>query len=80
MKRFDLQKEGVISFANFFDMVTPFEKDYREMVENRPPVSTCSCRCPEVFMFTTRLNLKNLFNSLIDLENGFNMKKRDFAG
>lgn len=80
MKRFDLQKEGVISFANFFDMVTPFEKDYREMVENRPPNSTCSCRCPEVFMYTTRLNLKNLFNTLIDLENGFNMRKRDYAG
>lgn len=79
MKRFDLQKEGVINYADFFDMVTPYEKDYRNMVENRPPNSCCACRCPDVFMITTRIYLKNLFNSLIDYENKFNMAKKGYA-
>ena len=79
MKRFDLQKEGVINYADFFDMVTPYEKDYRNMVENRPPNSCCACRCPDVFMLTTRIYLKNLFNSLIDYENKFNMVKKGYA-
>ena len=79
MKRFDLQKEGVLNFADFFDMVTPYEKDYRTMVENRPPNSCCACRCPDVFMITTRIYLKNLFNSLIDYENKFNMAKKGYA-
>ena len=79
MKRFDLQKEGVINYADFFDMVTPYEKDYRNMVENRPPNSCCECRCPDVFMITTRIYLKNLFNSLIDQENKFNSAKKGYA-
>ena len=79
MKRFDLQKEGVINYADFFDMVTPYEKDYRNMVENRPPNSCCECRCPDVFMITTRIYLKNLFNSLIDYENKFNSAKKGYA-
>lgn len=79
MKRFDLQKEGVLNFADFFDMVTPYEKDYRTMVENRPPNSCCACRCPDVFMITTRIYLKNLFSSLIDYENKFNMAKKGYA-
>jgi Ca2+-binding EF-hand superfamily protein len=79
MKRFDLQKEGVLNFADFFDMVTPYEKDYRSMVENRPPNSCCACRCPDVFMCTTRVYLKNLFNILIDYENKFNCAKRGYT-
>ena len=79
MKRFDLQKEGVLNFADFFDMVTPYEKDYRSMVENRPPNSCCACRCPDIFMCTTRVYLKNLFSMLIDYENKFNCAKRGYA-
>ena len=28
MKRFDLQKQGVLNYADFFDMLVPFEKEY----------------------------------------------------
>ncbi len=79
MKRFDLQKQGMITFQDFFDIVTPFEKDYRNMVESRPPNSCCSCRCPDIFQFTTRVYLKNLFSSLIDYENKFNMVRSGFT-
>ena len=69
MKRFDLQKNGYLNFADFFDMVVPFEKSYRERVENRCPQSCCPCRSPDVFSDKTIYYLKNLFTLLIDSEN-----------
>ena len=72
MQRFDLQRNGYINYADFFDMVVPFEKNYRQRVESRPPRSCCPCRCPEVFSIKTIYYLKNLFNLIIDFENEIN--------
>ena len=72
MKRFDLQKNGYLNFADFFDLVVPFEKSYRERVENRCPQSCCPCRSPDVFSDKTIYYLKNLFTLLIDSENEIN--------
>ena len=72
MKRFDLQKNGYLNYADFFDMVVPFEKSYRERVENRCPQSCCPCRSPDVFSDKTIYYLKNLFTLLIDSENEIN--------
>jgi len=72
MQRFDLQRNGYINYADFFDMVVPFEKNYRQRVESRPPRSCCPCRCPEVFSTKTIYYLKNLFNLIIDFENEIN--------
>ena len=72
MKRFDLQNNGYLNFADFFDMVVPFEKSYRERVENRCPQSCCPCRSPDVFSDKTIYYLKNLFTLLIDSENEIN--------
>ena len=72
MKRFDLQKNVYLNFADFFDMVVPFEKSYRERVENRCPQSCCPCRSPDVFSDKTIYYLKNLFTLLIDSENEIN--------
>ena len=79
MKRFDLLKEGFINYENFFDMVVPFEKTYRDMVEFRVPNSCCSCRCPEIFSFSTRYALKSLFNLIIEQENKLNLMKRRYT-
>ena len=70
--RFDLQKQGIISFADFFDMVVPFEKEFRNKVEERLPRSCCSCRCLDAFSFNTISSLKNLFNLIINSENQIN--------
>ena len=80
LKRFDLQKEGVLNYADFFDMVTPFDKSYRGVVEHRSPNSCCSCRCIDMFLLTTRLLLKQLFMVLIDYESKFNYIKKEFTG
>ena len=79
MKRFDLQNQGFLNYADFFDMLVPYEKDYRNMVENRLPNSCCPCRCPDIFCCGTLCDLKNVFNLIIDLENDINNNRRLFG-
>jgi len=79
MKRFDLQNQGFLNYADFFDMLVPYEKDYRNMVENRLPNSCCPCRCPEIFCCGTLCALKNVFNLIIELENDINNNRRLFG-
>ena len=79
MKRFDLQKQGGINYADFFDIIVPFEKEYRNMVENRLPRSCCPCRCPDVFSNNTIETLKDLFNFIFDSENEINNMRRIFG-
>ena len=79
MKRFDLQKNGYLNYADFFDMLVPYEKDYRNMVENRCPNSCCPCRCPDVFCCGTICSLKNVFNLIIDLEKDINNNRKLFG-
>ena len=79
MKRFDLQKQGSINYADFFDILVPFEKEYRNMVEFRTPNSCCPCRCPEVFSPRTINCLKDLFNLIINSENSINNARKNFG-
>ena len=79
MKRFDLQRQGGINYADFFDIVVPFEKEYRTMVEDRVPKSCCPCRSPEVFSYRTISTLKDLFNFIIQSENDINNMRRQFG-
>jgi Ca2+-binding EF-hand superfamily protein len=79
MKRFDLQKQGVLNFADFFDMLVPFEKEYRAMVENRCPNTCCPCRCTDAFCYSTLCSLKNVFNLIINLENDINNNRKLFG-
>ena len=76
MNRFDLQKKGGINYADFFDIVVPFEKEYRTMVEERLPNSCYTCRCPDIFSFKTISSLKDLFNFIFDSENQINNLRR----
>ena len=41
MKRFDLKKKNNINFQEFFDMLVPFDSEYRNIVEIRLPLSNC---------------------------------------
>ncbi len=79
MKRFDLKKQNIINFADFFDMIVPYDKEIRDFVENKIPNSCCNCRCPDIFTIQTRNLLKNLFETLIDYENKFNCMKRGYT-
>ena len=79
MKRFDLEKQGSINYADFFDIVVPFEKEYRTMVEERMPNSGSTCRSLDAFSFNTISILKDLFNYIINSENEINDLRRDYG-
>jgi len=73
MKRYDLQKKGFISFADFYDIVVPFEKYIREDVEKRIPKTNCA----EITLSRQVKNsLNKLFKFLIDFENRANIEKK----
>ena len=76
MKRFDLQKNGNINYADFFDIIVPFEKEFRTRVENRMPRSCCPCRAQDIFDNRTLSDLGNLFKLIIDSENDINNMRR----
>ena len=79
MNRFDLQKQDAINYADFFDILVPFEKEYRTMVENRPPNSCCPSGSPDIFSYGTVFIIKDLFNLLINAEKQINEMRRGFG-
>ena len=76
MKRFEIQKNGFINYADFFDMVVPFEKNIRELVEKRRPSTVCPIRSPKIFKEKTIADLKNLFELLIKSEDDVNNDRK----
>ena len=78
MKRFDLERQGSLNYADFFDIVVPFEKEYRTMVEERIP-NSFTCRSLDAFSFKTISILKDLFNYIINSENEINDLRRDYG-
>ena len=73
IKRYDLQKKGFISYEDFFDMVVPFEKEYRLNMNKRIPKSNC----PQSYLGKEINNMLNtLFKFLIDFENKANIEKK----
>ena len=73
MKRFDLQKNGGINYADFFDMLVPFEKTYRMRVESRDPIGL------DNFSSQTITRIRQLFNLIINFENEINDMKKLFG-
>ncbi len=67
-KRFDFNNNGFIDFPEFFDMLVPFEKAYRDMVQKRKTNSCCPCKSPEIFAPDTIESLKNVFKLIISHE------------
>ena len=57
-------------------MVVPFEKNQRQIVENRPPKSFCPVRSPNIFKEKTIADLKNLFELLIKSEDDINNDRK----
>ena len=73
IKRYDLQKKGFISYEDFYDMVVPFEKEFRLEMNKRIPKSNC----PQSYLGKEINNMLNtLFKFLIDFENKANIEKK----
>ena len=69
--KYDSNMKNQINFGDLFDMFTPFERDYRIMVENRKPIEN-------EFMLSTKIYLVNLIKEIISNENKLNYLKRQF--
>ena len=64
MKRFDLRKINKINYEDFFDIIVPFEQEYRNKIEKLPPNSN-SPKDIEVFSKETLECLRKVFNTII---------------
>ena len=70
MRRADIRKNNLISYADFFDLIVPFEKNYRNMIENRLPSNFIpKYNKADVFMLSTKIYFQNLIRLIINLEN-----------
>ena len=77
MNRFDLMKKGKINYADFFDMIVPFQRSYRSMVETRIPLSDNPKKILNILNNNTIASLKKLFVCIIEFEFRINdMRKK----
>ena len=68
MNRFDLRKKGHINYADFFDMIVPFQRSYRNLVEARIPLSNDPKNILNILDKNTISCLKTLFDYIIEYE------------
>ena len=79
MNKYALNDKKFLEYGDFFDIVVPYEKIYRNMVEERFPNSSKVFRTPNIFSYNTRVCLKDLFNLIINEENKLNCMRKDFS-
>ena len=79
INKYSLQKKGILEYGDFFDIVVPYEKEYRNKIENRIPNSSVVVRSPSVFSYNTGLCLKELLNLIIKEESRLNDMRREFS-
>ena len=80
IKRFDLKKKNNINYQEFFDMLVPFDSEYRNIVEIRLPLSNCPYKSFNAFNVDTIIYLKKVFTSIIDFENKVNNFRKELYG
>lgn len=68
LKRFDLKNKGILVYEDFFDLIVPYEKEYRNMVEYRKPSSCCPCRSLDNIKYNTKIKIKCIFESILEYE------------
>ena len=79
LKRYDLKKEGSLSYPDFFELIVPFSKYHRLMVENRKINTDLNEANPNEFNSETQKCIKNLFNEIFIGEFSLNKDKETFS-
>ena len=79
LKRYDLKKEGFLSYPDFFELIVPFSKYHKMMVENRGINSFLKEINPDEFNSETQRCIKNLFNEIFIGEYTLNKVKENFT-
>jgi Ca2+-binding EF-hand superfamily protein len=69
-KRYDLSNRGVVSYADFFDMITPLDIEYKRIIESRRPSSELYPRSTrsDIFLPSTKSSLQKVLRLLISSE------------
>jgi len=81
LKRYDLKKEGQISYPNFFELIVPFSKSHRLMVDKRKisDESGSVLANPNEFSPETLNCIKNLFVNIFNGEFILNKMRESFT-
>jgi Ca2+-binding EF-hand superfamily protein len=81
LKRYDLKKEGHISYPNFFELIVPFSKSHRMMVDKRKinDESGSVLYNPNEFSPETLKCIKNLFVNIFNGEFILNKMRESFT-
>ena len=79
LKRYDLKKEGYISYPNFFELIVPFSKYHRIMVDKRIIKDENLSVNPNDFSEGTLNCIRNLFVTIFNGEFILNKIKENFA-
>ena len=78
LKRYDLKKEGFISYPNFFDLIAPFSKYHRIMIDKRKINSDNLMINPNDYSRETLDCIRNLFVNIFNGEFILNKIKESF--
>ncbi len=78
-KRFDLMKKDELNYPDFFDMIIPFEKIYRNNVEERIPKSDSCEQSLNLISEETKEIIKNVLNIIIRYEIEINERRKDLS-
>lgn len=75
MKRYDLNRQGVLNYQDLFDMLIPFTKDNRDIMERRYSHHLT----PLTFCYLTKYQLTLLLNYLVSSEQRINEERQSLS-
>ena len=75
MKKYDISNNGLLNFIDFFDMLVPFNKEYRIRMEKKSQLIIT--KDSKVFFDTTLFFLKNFFIFIIESEKKIEIMRQE---
>lgn len=76
-RRFNLGQNGFISYAEFFDIFIPFEKEFRDMTENRS-IEDYVTNKPQLFELQTNKLIKAIIALILEYESHLELMRNTF--
>ena len=73
IKKYDLNNNGFLLFSDVFDMLIPFDKEQRNIIENRKNIFLNN---KNIFSESTKFHLKELFNFIIESEKKIEIERK----
>ena len=74
IKKYDLKNNGILLFSDVFDMLIPFDKEQRNIIENRKNILLNNNN--NIFSESTNFHLKELFIYIIESEKRIEIERK----